>query len=407
MADPSFASTFDVLDPIPQDIWSEEARRDADPHHPLPDISVEFPGVTRWFELRRRANQDRERKALLAFAGMPVGLACDVPIAGADWPYGQPVDVDSLHEEAVRHSMSIESFRVYAIPDPPGTVLRVRRSSDPQSLDFATAICRLSRESEMVSRSKAPAAPFAALCAHFAGRTMHMRWMGAFAPAGLTRTAPPDSVAQTMAAYASSLVMDLPYFASDLALGDPRFDLILDATYCASTVNGRARLDAAEAVVMDIDPRLGLRVDPGPVGGDGPEWHICGFSAEVVSPALRGVVQDSLFQATSHVGADPNLVNLGPRRSDDRFLARIGHGVSACLARAPHDASFEEVVLLFAAEHGLACGHDRRVRRYAQMLAKHGHSLVCDLRLALDRVAAIEGDPCRAHRIRAAMDCVV
>ena len=398
--------SFDVLDPPPRHAWSPEAQRDSDPLHPIPDITVEFPGVTRWFELRRHANQSREHAALLAFVDLAPGLVSDIPIAGADWPYGQPVDVDFLLSASRSHSVPWRDFRVNAIPDPPGTVLRLRRSHDDRSMQFARVICRASREREIEARSSSPAAPFSALCAHFASRNMRMRWMGAFAPAGLTRTAPPDSVAIMMAAYASSLVMDLPFFACDPSLGDSDLDLPLDTTHNVHTEAGRFRLDSVEDAIMDVDPRLGLRVDPGAPDGAGPEWRVCGFGLDGVDPYSRVDIQQLVIQSTASLTHDPRSFVSSSRRSDDRFLARIGHGVSSCLARLSHDASLEEVALLFASEHGLACGHDRRVRRYAASFVQAVHPALDDLRLAVDRVAAIQDDPCRAFRISAAMEAV-
>ena len=207
-----------------------------------------------------------------------------------------------------------------------------------------------------------------------------------------------------MAAYAASLVMDLPFFASDPSLGDPTLDLPLDTTHNAHTEAGRLRLDAVESAVMEYDPRLGLRVDPGPPDGVGPEWRVCGFGEDAVDPYVRADVQALMSGSVAALDHDRRSFDASSRRGDDRFLARIGHGVSSCLARLPHDASFEEVTLLFASEHGLACGHDRRVRRYAASIVRAAHPALDDLRLAVDRVAAIAGDPCRAMRIRAAMD---
>lgn len=376
---------------------------DIDPHAPVPDARVEFPGVSRWFELRRRANQEREALALVAFEAMRRADACDVPLAGADWPYGQPVDVDVLHALSERHGVLDSQYRIYAIPDPPGTVLRVRRGEGDAALDFARALCASVRDREIAIRSERPAPPFAALCAHFAGRTMDVRWMGAFAPAGLARTAPPDSVAQAMAAFASSLVMDLPYFAADPMFGEPRLDVPLDTSFGSSTPAGRERLDAALDVVRQFDPRLALRVEPGPPDGHGPQWHVCGFSEQEsgVDPVGRSQVLGAVNASVAPLPMPPQRA--GPRRTDDRFLARVGHGTSTCLARAPHDASLEELALSLVAEHGLSCGHDARVQRYAAMLAATGHLAATDMLLALDRLGAIDGDPCRAVFTRAAV----
>ena len=127
----SEASSSDPLRPPDRSGWSSQAQVDSDPHAPLPGIDREFPGVMRWFELRRRANQTREHAALEAFTSLEPGLVSDIPIAGADWPYGQPVDVDLLHRLAAEHRIGAVDFRVNAIPDPPGTVLRLRRAPTP------------------------------------------------------------------------------------------------------------------------------------------------------------------------------------------------------------------------------------------------------------------------------------
>ena len=386
--------------------WTQEAREDADPRYPVPDIESEYPGVVRWFELRRNANRERELEALRAFRAMPEGDVADVPLAGGDWPYGQPVEVGELDGFARKYGIPAADYRVYAIPDPPGTVLRVRRSSDDRAAEFVEAVCVRMREHEVRARAGAESLPFVALCVHFAARVAREGgWMGGFAPAGLSRTAPPDAVAVALAADAASLVMDLPVYQSHLYLGDPALDVVLDPTHHMHSGPGRARLDAVERAVMDMDPSLALRVHVDAVDGRlVPRWRVCGMGGP---KGVDARVRDEVVAVAGE--AVRGMAVMWPTSSEDRvrtdpgFVTRVGHGVASARARLPHDVSLDELAVLFATEHGLAAGFDRRVRWFAAEVGAGDDVYAMDLRLAVDRIASIEGDPCEAQRIRDAM----
>ena len=386
--------------------WTREAREDADPRHPIPDIESEYPGVVRWFELRRNANRERELEALLALRAMPAGDVADVPLAGGDWPYGQPVEVGELDGLARKYAIPAEDYRVYAIPDPPGTVLRVRRSGDDRAPEFVEAVCVRMREREAQARAGAESLPFAALCVHFAARVARVGgWMGGFAPAGLSRTAPPDAVAVALAAHAASLVMDLPVYRAHPYLGDPALDVVLDATHHMQSVPGRARLDAVERAAMDVDPSLGLRVHVDAVDGRlVPRWRVCGMGGgKGVDARVRDEVVALAGEAVRGMAVTLPTSSEHRVRTDFRFATRVGHGVASAFACMPHDVSFDELAVLFAAEHGLGAGFDRRVRWFAAEIGVGDDVYAMDFRLALDRIASIDGDPCAAQRIRDAV----
>ena len=386
--------------------WTPEAREDADPRRPIPDIESEYPGVVRWFELRRNANREREVEALLAFRAMSEGDVADVPLAGADWPYGQPVEVAELDALARKHGMSEADYRVYAIPDPPGTVLRVRRAGGDSAVAFVEAVCLRMREREAQARAGAESLPFAALCVHFAARVARVGgWMGGFAPAGLSRTAPPDALAVQLAAYVASLVMDLPAYQGHPHLGDPALDVVLDATHHMHSAPGRDRLDAVECAVMDVDPALGLRVAVDVADGRlVPRWRVCGIGgAEGVDTAARDDVVARAAEAVRALPATLPITSVDRGATDLPFAARVGHGVASSRASMPHAVSFDELAVLYAAEHGLGAGFDRRVRWFAAQIGAGDDVYAMDVRLAVDRIASIEGDPCAAQRIRAAL----
>ena len=375
----------------------------ADPRSELPTIEREFPGVTRWFELRRRAARMRENGALDRLAELPAGAAIDIPIAGADWPYGRALDADQLIGAAAAQGFTDQQWRVRSMHEPPGTVLRVRIDPTSNAHKFVGSVCAHAREIERQHREIHPSASLAALCAYFAGRDMGTRWMGAMSAAGLMRTAPPDAVATAMAAYAATIVMDLPGHETDTVLGERHLDILLTHAYTSATEQGRARLDAAETTIIDIDPRLALLAPLATPGPAGDHWRVGGIGTDATPTARRAEVIDALTDLESRLPTAPP-VRTAARRGDEHFMARIGHALALSLSRTPEGANVEELALALVSEHGLAAGHDRRVRRYAASIGTAANDHAYDLRLAVDRLAAIDGDPCRASLIAAAID---
>ena len=371
----------------------------ADPYAPIPGIDEEFPGVIRWFELRRRASELRERTAMLVFERCPEGRVIDIPVAGADWPYGQPLEVKVLEEARERSGLQESEWRLFGIHEPPGMLVRIRKDGQGRAVAFIREVCRAAKHGEMLQREGGHGVPFAALCAHFAGRKMKVRWMGAFSPTGLMRTAPPDHVAWTMAGYTSSLVAALPAFAADPSLGDPLMDVVLDRTHTEQNEAGRERLDAVEEAVMALDPNLGLKVDASP---GSPQWTICGIGHGGAPEDIREEAWREAQKAVDGMAAVP-MAAPDPMQTQTHYQARIGHVLGATTAQLPLEASEEEVALHFASQHGLGLGHDRRVRRYAAAQMAGMGMDAWDLSLAVQRVASIPSDPCRAWRIDAAM----
>ena len=378
------------------------------------ELEHTFPGVTAWFDLRREANLLREAEAMKALERAPSGTAVDVPIAGADWPYGEALDVDALETLSERTGADPQDWRIYTTPDPPGTLLRTRVHDHihRRQLDFARALTGYARDREERAKINATEGPFAAHCAKFASTVTSTRWMAAYSPSGLAPSAPPDAIATGLAAYVSALVAKLPRFHYSRWPGRREHDLLLPAAIDARTARGRWCLDHIIALVANnaADARTHWPIGPTalapprddqarghPELSEPMRWRIPGWDSpeqtrrEEWNTEIHRIVTQSNDQRTPPEQPDP-----GPNAKDETYLGRLGLGITWSLSRLAPNAAPDETAMALAAEHGLSVGHDARSLWWTAALRKHSAQEANDCRLALERLRHIEGDPCAA-----------
>ena len=375
-----------------------------------------FPGVTEWFSQRRESDRRREEEAIRRIEDAEGGVAVDIPVSGADWPYGRALDVDALHREASARGLGEGDWTVLTTPDPPGTILRVRMRNDTEGrravLGFVRETCGHARDEENENRLVSHGHPFAAMCARLASRMTGTRWMSAYALAGMMPLAPPDAVATGMAGYATALALALPECDPAMLPGTRELDVVLEPVFDARTLQGRWALRKLEEVHRDAAPdgRWVLCGPTPPMARLAPEsapraseearrWRVGGFESDN-DPRRRaiGANQREIAMEADRMAGGTEHPDPPPSPSDASYLCRLGLGITRTLSQLDADASTEQVAGAAAAEHGLTCGHDWRVQRFAVRVATsdrdHGH----DLKLALARLAHITGDPCEARR---------
>ena len=372
------------------------------------DTEDVFPGVAQWFEDRRERDREREEEALEALRSADPTTATDVPIAGADWPYGLPVERSRL--DRLRREMKIAEadWHLYAVPDPPGTILRIRTGKGSANHQFASAIAAACRDEESRSREERRSHPHAARCARYSARVMGTVWMAAYAPQGLVPSAPPDAIAMGLASYASALVLCLPTSDRRAGPGDPEHDLYLPIDVDERGDTGRAMLTRiAELVrasreqgeVLELwNPYGPEREDPEWPEPETPGWRIVGFDARS-DPHVRNRIEEEVARIMDTESKQLRH-STAPTQEGSAYACRIGLGLGSTLSRAATLASGEELARAAATEHGLTCGWDSRIVRFGTELAADPFEVGVDLVLALDRLAAIEGDPCGVEHLR-------
>ena len=372
------------------------------------DTESVFPGVAKWFEDRRERDREREDKALEALRTADPTTATDVPIAGADWPYGLPIERSKL--DRLRRAMKIAEadWHLYAVPDPPGTILRIRTGTGDANYRFAAEIAAACRDEESKSREERRSHPHAARCARYSARVMGTVWMAAYAPQGLVPSAPPDAIAMGLASYASALVLSLPTSDRRAGPGDPEHDLYLPIDADERGDMGRAMLTRIARVVRSSRERgvaLELwnpygpeREDPAWPEPETQGWRIVGFDART-DPRIRSWIEEEVTRIVD-AGSEPIRQSAAPTQESSAYACRIGLGLGSTLSRAAILASGEELARAAATEHGLTCGWDNRIVRFGAELAADPFEVGVDLVLALDRLAAIEGDPCGVEHLR-------
>ena len=368
---------------------SRVRQRPRDSADELVDPLGVFPGVSAWFWHRRRHAQAREQASLEALRKARPGLVIDVPVAGADWPFGAPVDVDRLERLAREHEFDLAELRIYTTPDPPGAVMRIRADANGRATTFAETLCRETR-SEEEERRILCSPPFAAYAAQLCGH-----WMGTYAPTGLVPTAPPDPLAAALATLATSLVTE-----DTEPPGDRSEDIVLGAVdYAYHTTVGRARLRELARRMRATGRDIELAA-----GREG--WRIVGLGIEDQASTLRTDLMAEAALVVRDV-PDTGLEEFhapGEHEEFISFLGRLGLGILASLAGLPDDAGPAAVAAQIAGEHGLCAGLDGRVGAFAVAMRDRHPLDALDMTLAIDRLSAIDTDPCDAHAVREALD---
>ena len=388
--------------------WLEEEKAEA-----------AWPGVTEWFTQRREADQEREKTALRVYSEAPHMTAVDIPVAGVDWPYGRPVDVDHLRRLEAEHGIGQDDYRLWATPDPPGTLLRIRMRDERRRelSQFARQLCEICRAAEDEARVNSRGQPFGAQCARFAARLTNTRWMSAYAPAGLTPVAPPDAVATALASYTASLVVSLPRYHPVTWPGDRKRDIVLPKEFDGRVARGRRCLDA----LMDILEPDGIPAQLAVVGPAPPSsntvpetmaevqevhlrWRVIGFGDDDgTREALKREI-GRILQRTGPTGTEVEAPDPPPKPDDEGYLARVGLGILNTLGSIAPQSPPDEAARLFSIEHGTTSGHDRRILMHSVHVDRRTDEESWDQRLALERLSHIQGDPCRAGRVREQLD---
>ena len=352
-----------------------------------------FPGPARWFALRFELAQQREAAQLDELAQATPGTAVDIPLAGTDWPIAPPVRVQSVVALANEHRVAQRHYRLITMADEHGITLRVRAFAEHRTHAFAAALARTCHEARERIRTINPQPPFEALHACRSNRLAPARWRSAFLPREVLPHPDPNDAAIVLASFASVLAKDLPRYARANHKSEPDLDLLLPPTL-------HNRSGAARSALDQLAQRL--RTIPGPpVPGliceyDG--WRIIGFRRhrdETLRAALTEEIETMSAQLDDTSGPTHVLC--------ETTQSRIGLNAFATLSRFPPHSSAEEIALGFAAEHGLSCGDDLRMRDFARRCSKAPGAIGLDVLLALDRLASIPNDPCHTKKLRSTM----
>lgn len=391
-----------------------------------PEADRTLPGVARWFDDRRKRDQQTEAEALHALDNAQHGHVVDVPLAGVDWPYGEPIDLRDIQRILEERPVRASEWQLYAVPDPPGTILRIRAGENASQ--FARDLTRLCRRRENENRAGARTQPWGALCARYSARRVGARWMSAYSRAGLTPSAPPDAIAMGLAAYGSAIALSCASAKRSALPGEAKFDLTLDPELHERSASGRRALDALAAMLSAHDtgqgqahrtPRYWL-LSPYDAEEEHPDhqqrarprerWTIAGAGDSSEKQTVETRVARVLSALPHPHESAPEPALLATIKENDAYLCRLGLGAGATLARLDPDASAEEAARAFASQHGLTCGADTRIRRFAQnMLPQRepdpfARREAATMRLALARLATIPGDPCQAHGLLGALN---
>ena len=345
-------------------------------HQPL------FPGIGDWFERRRHHARTRERDALAMVNETPPGHAVDVPVAGADWPYGRPLDYQKIIDKMRAYEIDHAQFRIYLTPDPPGTLIRIRCEATGRNLRFVSEICADARRDEETQRMKARAPPFEPYAAQLAGA-----WLGVSTPAGLIATAPPDPLAAALAAATAAVIIDSTTPVHD----NSDFVPLDEVDYDYTTAVGRARLNRLQNTITDVDAAAFLAA--GPRG-----WRIVAPSGTAFPDQTKLDLQNEADKIIDAIMIHPGPEFEAPSGHEafDTYLGRLGLGILATMASIPETADDLTPALAFVAEHGTTAGLDAHVRAFLTMVGEKHPIDGMDARLALERLLGIPQDPCHA-----------